>query len=315
MICIHLKGGLGNQMFQYAAGRALADHIKTDLYLDLTTYQTDKIRKFELLDFNIRAEIADENILKGWPIKYKKINKIFQKLGLRSKYHFELSYNFDPNYFNLKVPVMLDGFYQSEKYFLKYKESIFNDFTLIDPLDPENLNTLNKIKRSESVMIHVRRGDYVNNPINLQIHGICDIDYYKKGIELILNKIKNPSFFVFSDDINWCKSNFRYLNNVSYIENNENEPSKDIYLMSHCKHFIIANSSFSWWGAWLGNSYTKLVISPKKWFVDLHPIFSFMLNLVKFIYVKENGLEEAIYRGTDYWVFEGSRSWHSCKRA
>ena len=120
-----------------------------------------------------------------------------------------------------------------------------------------------------SVSIHVRRGDYLTNPVTFQTHGLCDIDYYKKAIDEILDLVDKPHFFIFSDDQSWAKSNIIFGAPTDYVmHNNSLKNYEDLRLMSYCRHHIIANSSFSWWGAWLGNNPEKIVIAPKKWFND-----------------------------------------------
>lgn len=157
------------------------------------------------------------------------------------------------------------GYYQSEKYFKEITNIIRKDFTFPKPVDIINQKLINQIDNTESVSIHIRRGDYLNIP-NTQ--NICSISYYKKAINLILKNISNPQFYIFSNDINWCKQHLQ-IDKAIFISNNTGKNSFiDMQLMSCCKHNIIANSTFSWWGAWLNNNPNKIIISPNKWMND-----------------------------------------------
>ena len=175
---------------------------------------------------------------------------------------------YKPNWI-IKGTIYLNGYWQSEKYFKNIRKTIIKDFQLRKPLIKKNKSWARKINTSNSIGIHVRRGDYITDQKTNKYHGICGINYYKKSINLIKNRIKNPIFFIFSDDYKWVKKKFSFLGNYAFfINNNNNNPPIDIKLMSLCKHNIIANSSFSWWGSWLNTNKDKIVIAPKEWFQD-----------------------------------------------
>jgi len=165
--------------------------------------------------------------------------------------------------------IYLEGYWQSEKYFKHIESIIRNDFTYINETDSDNLKILNRIKGSESIAIHFRRGDYINNRKTNEVHGICSMEYYNSAVDYIAQKVSSPYFFIYSDDIEWVKRNLSIKYNKMFVDiNTPEKASNDLRLISNCKHQIIANSSFSWWGAWLNQNPEKIVIAPKKWFMD-----------------------------------------------
>jgi len=252
MIICKLLGGLGNQMFQYSIGRYLSLKYNTPLKLDVKELlfrgnsTSNRYYEYELKIFeNIEAEIVEYNS------------------GTRIK---EPYYHFYPKMMTLNIngDIYLDGYWQSYKYFEDIKDILNKDFIFQNKVP--NSIVLEEIKNTNSVMIHVRRTDYLNN----DYHGVIDLDYIEKSVSIIEKSISSPKYFVFSDDINWCKNNIK-LNNVIFMENQQDilpycKGEFDLQLMIQCKHYIICNSSFSWWSAWLNNNENKIVISPKKWF-------------------------------------------------
>lgn len=271
MVIIKLQGGLGNQMFQYALGRSLAEKNKIDFKLDLSFYNKEKNnlhRNYSLKYFNIIENIAEEDELKKTK-EYRQKNKliyffyrIFSKKNI--VYVKENFFYFGKDILKIKNNAYLDGYWQSEKYFKNIESIIKQEFTLKNKLDSRLENLVEDIKNTNSVSIHIRRGDYITNQKTNSVHGTCSLDYYQTAIEHINNKIKNPIFFIFSDDIEWVKNNLKTEFPTFFIEGNKDY--EDLILMSYCKHNIIANSSFSWWGAWLDHNPNKIVIAPKKWF-------------------------------------------------
>lgn len=274
MVISNIIGGLGNQMFQYAAGRALSLRLGVALKLDTSGFLGYKLHQgFELKRLlNCDAEIASEHDLKnvlGWQHSQlakrflrKPPLKIFRKKNLV----VEPSFNYWDGLRQLNDCVYLDGYWQSERYFNDYAEIVRNDFSFNLPFSDQNLVLAHKISSVNSVSLHVRRGDYVTNAKNAFI-GSCPLNYYEKAISFIKSSIQTPLFFVFSDDINWVKSNLKLDASAVLVNHNDGSESyNDMRLMSMCKHQIIANSSFSWWGAWLNENQNKIVIAPKKWF-------------------------------------------------
>ncbi len=273
MIITKLKGGLGNQMFQYATAKGLSSSNKL-VYLD-TSYFTDKAilakiqtpRKFELQLFrNIKAK--NLNCLQEYSLNKKYFKaKVLKKIlfpNLTTIQQIENEFIDDLN--NNKGNLYLDGYFQSEKYFTKVRNELLFEFTF-DKLDKNNSDMLDKINSYQnSVCVHVRRGDYLKPEIQ-RYHGLLPITYYFNAVNLVQEKVNYPHFFVFSDDSDWCKDNLRFpRESYTLVNGNRDDDSwKDMCLMTYCKHHIIANSSFSWWGAWLSTK-GGLKMAPKNWF-------------------------------------------------
>jgi len=279
MIIIKLQGGLGNQMFQYAIGRKLSLLNKAELKLDLsflldrTHRQNFTYRDYNLNIFNLKIEFTTQEEIKPF-VNYldsKIKRKIYTYLFLRknNKYINEKQFTYDPDIFKLTGNIYLDGYWQTEKYFSDIKNILYNDFTIKIPQDKKNQEINNIIKNSNSVSIHIRRGDYITNKQSYNIHGICDLDYYNNCVNLLSKQIENANFFIFSDDHQWAKENLKLDYPMTFIDHNDASKNyEDLRLMSQCKHNIIANSSFSWWGAWLNQNPQKIVYAPQKWFND-----------------------------------------------
>ena len=265
MIIIKIKGGLGNQLFQYAVGRALALHHRSPLKLDLTIFETYKLHRYLLDQFAIQADIATEDEI----IKLKGRNNVLfsalRKAGLvkRKSYLKEKrSSYFDASVFK-NDDVYLDGYWQNELYFSDIREELVRDLTSISSMSELGVVYMEGIKKSNSVSLHVRRGNY----LNLKNFNVLDIDYYMKAVEYIRKNVEKPTFYIFSDDLEWCKNSLGFLDNCIFVDSTKTEID-DLKLMSFCKHNIIANSSFSWWGAWLNQNCKKTVIAPKGWLLN-----------------------------------------------
>lgn len=269
MIIVNLKGGLGNQMFQYALGRHLAEKNGVVLKLDTTSLSKAKeigniYRPFDLDKFNIQNEQATPEEVRTLRYPYgviSKLKSVFERKILRKTF-----VEFDANILGLKDDTYLDGYWQSPKYFETIRAALLTEFTLKSPLSPRGQAFQDKIANSVSVSLHVRRGDYVANKRVLKENGVCSVDYYKKAIETISSKVANPTFFVFSDDIEWVKANLSIPASTVFVTDETITAPEELFLMSQCQHNIIANSSFSWWGAWLNQNPAKTVIAPTPWF-------------------------------------------------
>jgi len=278
MIITELFSGLGNQLFQYAAGLSLAKKHNTELYIDKTWFDLDMEkqtpRNYGLKPFNINTSIAsNEQIQQFFRVgKSGIIEKINNKLNSMRPYYEQRIYkepffHYDPNFTKATKHVYLTGYWQSEKYFADIKEDVRASFQLKKEVTGLNAELKNKMRHSMSVSLHVRRTDMVNNPDVVKTHGSCNLDYYLAAVDKITQGLIDPHIFIFSDDPQWCKANIKLEFPVTYIDhNNGDDAYLDLHLMSHCKHHIIANSSFSWWGAWLNPSDSKRVIAPKRWF-------------------------------------------------
>lgn len=271
MIIVKLMGGLGNQMFQYAAGKALACAKNQSLFLDISNYnelQEDiSPRSFKLNCFNVNAEIIDKKEILRYTKKNNLLNRLINKFKpyYRKKIFIHPEFQFDPNFYNTINDVYLNGYWQSYLYFEKINETILKEFSLKEQYLGGIVPTLAIINNSESVSVHIRRGDYITSKVAAEVLGCLPYSYYDNAFQLIEKGIKDPHYFIFSDDIEWVKLNMKIRNSTVIDTNNE---LYDLILMSHCKHNVIANSSFSWWAAWLNRNTNKIVIAPKKWFND-----------------------------------------------
>lgn len=269
MIIVKLIGGMGNQMFQYALGRSLAIRNKTDLKMDLSGYEQQKgitPRAYGLSVFAIQADVASVNEVDR--IRYS--NLFFAKLGISGKKYVRerMANIFDSHILDIGDDHYFEGYWQTERYFKDIRDVLLREFSLKPEYDHLDPSLLRAMADGESVALHVRRGDYVSHVGTNQYHGTCSSEYYQSAIRYIADKIGNPSFFVFSDDIEWVKKNIAVDFSVTYVSDGILKDYEELTLMSKCKHNIIANSSFSWWGAWLNQNPDKIVVAPKKWFND-----------------------------------------------
>lgn len=257
--------GLGNQMFQYALIKALEKAGK-DVYAD--TFWFDKFCGHNGLELEKIFPISLRKITKSDANRlgyadYTFWQRLCQKYFPKATYinqGIEDSIVFQPQIFDMD-DVYLSGYWQSEKFFSNISDEICE---LYGSLKINNYSKYDEqILSTESVSLHVRRGDYVNN----SLHGnVCNLNYYTRAVEYVSNKIDKPKFFIFSDDISWCRENLQ-VNDAVYVDENKGKHSYlDMRLMSMCKHNIIANSSFSWWGAYLNANKSKIVIAPTRWF-------------------------------------------------
>jgi hypothetical protein len=265
-------GGLGNQMFQYSTGRALAIRHKTDLFLDSTaidnTHPDDTPRIFELGCFPVQATLASKQILaRVKPPSYKaslndRLRRQFAKSGPIFVYGEPPKQN-QENILKVRDNSYLAGWWQNEVYFSTIRKKLLKEFVpkKFSKTCKKYLELING--SPEAVSVHVRRGDYVTNVHANKNHGLTPMKYYQTAIKIFEDKLTNPIFFVFSDDIQWCKKNIKAAR-INFVE--DTVGYEDMRLMSRCKHNIVANSSFSWWGAWLNDNPDKIVVAPKVWF-------------------------------------------------
>jgi hypothetical protein len=275
MIVTQLNGGLGNQLFQYAIARMLARNNGTHVVLDVSLYQSYKLRNYSLQYFLFNKKIAKKHHLKLFGkisiankterIYYKLLRKIYTPLTIAET---SLAYNTTITK-TKNTNIYLEGYWQSEKYFADIRHQLLTDLTITVPLQGLNLTTATLIQKTNAVALHIRRGDYVTNAHTLSVHGVCSLAYYERAIQHIINNVQNPKLFIFSDDMQWVKQNLKTTLPIHYIDNNDASTDyEDLRLMSLCKHNIIANSSFSWWGAWLNTNKNKIVIAPNNWFTS-----------------------------------------------
>lgn len=279
MIRVALNGGLGNQLFQYAAAKTLAVKHGTSLEFDviplysklqlsaLATY-----RKPELDVFCIEAQTNGMLFKNKFLYPLSKTQFFLNRFYNRWKfnYYMEKDFAFDGSVMELPDNTYLDGHFQSERYFKPAEEIIRKECRFKRPLTGQNSEWEKLINNAVSVSVHIRRGDYVALQKNIQKHGTTSPEYYKKAVSYIAEKINQPVFFIFTDDVPWVREHFTLDFPFHIIGNNTTADSShlDMQLMSFCRHHIICNSTFSWWGAWLNNKSDKTVIAPEKWFAD-----------------------------------------------
>ena len=254
MIIVRIVGGLGNQMFQYAYAKSLQQK-GFDVQIDISKFKTYKLHGgYHLDSYNIDLQKAGS------------LDTFLSLLKLKKNVK-EKSLLFDENLLKLKGNEFVKGYFQTEKYFLSIREILLKQFTIKTALSDSTKEYSKEIhQHKNSCSLHIRRGDYITDEKANSVHGTCDLNYYAAAIKLINEKFDTTHFFVFSDDIAWTKENLP-LKNATYIDH-KTIPHEDMFLMSLCKHNITANSSFSWWGAWLNQYQNKTVIAPKKWFVS-----------------------------------------------
>lgn len=275
MIISHIIGGLGNQMFQYAAGRALSLARGVPLYLDTQDFEGYTLHNgFELHRiFDIDSRVADRRDVRqvlGWrafdPLRKKLFHQRF--LSLRGSSLFVDSL-LNQRYDLADMPDVcyLMGNWQSERYFAEVADAIRADFSFNTSLVGRNAELAELIGGVTAVSLHVRRGDIAANPASLAVHGLCSLEYYRSAIECVTAKVTKPEFVIFSDDMAWVRENLQVDYPCHYVDHNVGlESYNDMRLMSLCHHHIIANSTFSWWGAWLNPRVNKIVIAPRRWF-------------------------------------------------
>lgn len=272
MITVRLKGGLGNQLFQYVVGRALSLRYDTTLGLDTSFYDNPgtPVRTYDLDLFSINATILARDQLPFLRRSYGRgiVGRIIAKLQTRllSSVGTEHGFEFNAHLFEAGPNLYLDGYWQNPAYFEMYANIIRNDLTLRTPLSEAIVTLQAEIQSHTSVCMHVRRGDYVGNAF----HDVVTPAHYTEALTLLMSKTHVDHLYVFSDDIEWCKQTLQFNIPTTFVgdEYAGERASGHFALMQSCAHFIIPNSSFSWWTAWLGTHPQKTVIAPKQWFGD-----------------------------------------------
>ena len=275
---IKLNGGLGNQLFQFSLGQYLNKKKDRTIKYDKSYFEkkvdAPVIRIDKVFDIKLKNIKKDQLKFKTRLLTNRFIiyflncisPKLLEKVGI----FIEKNKKYDERILENKKFFYFSGYFQSENYFLGIKKELVKKIKLKKKINKPNLLLLKKIQKTCSVALHVRRTDYINNPNYKKIYNVCNKNYYLRAIKILEQKFKQPFFFIFSDDIQWVKQKFSYKKNVLIVELNYKEKDHvyDFELMRNCKHFIISNSSFSWWSCWLGSNKNSVVISPKKWFSD-----------------------------------------------
>jgi hypothetical protein len=279
MIIVKIKGGLGNQLFQYATARNISISKQVPIKVDTSFFRNEKYKGiFHLTYYNTIIEEAttqEIDILTAQPSAsiYARICRKYHLPGRYYKKTHLIENNigpFDGRIINCDGNAYIEGWYQNEKYFKGIRDILLEEFNLKNNIIPKTQELQEEISNCESVSIHFRRGDYLTN----KFFGEVSLDYYSRAVNYIMEKAEHPIYYIFSDDIDWVKNNLRIDGKVHYLTSSkasdyhtEND-FEDLILMKKCKHNIIANSSFSWWAAWLNTNPFKIVIAPKKWYND-----------------------------------------------
>jgi hypothetical protein len=279
MVIVTLGGGLGNQLFQYTIGRLLAIKNNTTLKLYISNFKYENNRSYKLNYFNIQEAFAtEEEVEKLIHVYYsnslyarihKKIHQNRPKY--KKKYFIESDYwIFEPELVKITSDVLLEGFWQHYKYYENIPQEILQELILKEEFKTSLTNSIiNSIEQDDSsVSIHIRRGDYVSDPNNLNYFGALPMQYYYDAVNYVNENIQNPKFYIFSDDLNWVKDHFKINAPITFVDIAGGiKDYLELDAMSKCRHNIIANSSFSWWGAFLNKNTDKIIIAPKNWVV------------------------------------------------
>jgi hypothetical protein len=272
-ITTQIQGGLGNQLFQYATGKALSIRLKIPLHLDIDWFNHgwDNVtpRQFLLPEFPLVYEISTSPTISQPPRRWRRIAQELLPLHPYILNDRVFGYNLKLNQFNpyKNQDVYLMGYWQSFRYFESIRTELLNEIKPAADLSSHYQRYLDQIKNSISAMVHIRRGDYVHLSAAAKVHGFLGLEYYQTGMSLLLEKNSSVQFFVFSDDLEWVKVNLPYSERICFIESSpeKSAPAQELFLMTQCQKHLIANSSLSWWGAWLSTSSNPQVIAPKNW--------------------------------------------------
>lgn len=268
MIVVKIKSGLGNQMFQYALGRRLSLEWREDLKFDISWFRNinsnETQRKLEIDQFDVKINQAtDEEIIKSMRgIFIGSITKFIDRIiGRLDRNHF---YRFYKYLLKKKKFVYLDGYFQNFNYFNSIRDVLLSDFTLKNGFSEEAKKIKGDIESADqSVAVHIRRGDFVTTCKNW--NGLCDINYYKSALAEVQKKYVKIKVYIYSDDIKWAQENIKFDSQMVFVSRPSLSSVEELMLMSLCKHQIIANSTFSWWAAWLNQNSQKIVIAPVRW--------------------------------------------------
>ena len=275
MIIVKIYGGLGNQMFQYAAARRLAMKHQVQLKL-FPGFSGDNLREYRLKFFNIDDPIADQKDVDRLILHfrtYKGLNhKILRWVDRLKPYYKRRYYKYKPwsgdtGILKASPNVFLDGYWANELFFKDIRNELHDRFEIKDAFVTPSYKGFSKmIRNSYAVSVHIRRGDYAANEHTRNFFGVLPREYYQRAVDYVLNKYPGAQFFVFSDDPEYVKRNLHFNPEVVFVEGKNLSDFHELKLMSYCRHNIIANSTFSWWAAWLNKNPEKTVIAPATWY-------------------------------------------------
>lgn len=276
MIYVRLKGGMGNQMFQYAFGYSIAAKLETGFSLDLSNLlDRNKGADFVYRDYDLPIFQVEENFLTSpdilrlvFRLKHNRVSKAVGKLALRGKrYTKEAHFHFQPSLLHHAADnTLYEGWFQSPKYFAEVETDIRRHFQFRNPVLDYSKALHQRIQQSNAICLNVRRTDF----LKVDTLNATNLDYFLRAAEYMGEKVANPHFFIFSDDIEWCRTHIRLPHPTEVVDHSHKGHKFGNYLqlMRDCKHFIIPNSSFAWWAAWLNDQPGKIVIAPENWFTD-----------------------------------------------
>lgn len=278
---VRLSGGLGNQFFQYAFGRAYEEKTGEEVSFDTWSFYRDKLRNYELDNYNIKK--CKKRFLKRffcnivWELKthigHTEWLEKFVKMECEAELFMTQIISTEDAY--------VVGFWQNEDYFSDYLKMIKSELIYNGPISGKQSEIIEKMRSEQSVAMHIRRTDYLSD-VGKTIYEKIDKAYYLSALEYLRNRVGDIQVYIFSDDIAWCKNEYSDIENLIFIDDSiSTSQHTDMEMMRNCKHFVIANSTFSWWGAWLADYANKIVISPKKWFVDSKINENIMTALMK----------------------------------
>ena len=270
-VYVRLLGGLGNQLFQYAMGRALADAREAELVLDPRfILRKGCISGLAIDEFAIRARyLTDAEAAHFKEPVWKLSRALRRQINPWLGYYHETEHSFDTEALAQSNDVMLSGFWQSERYFASHGHQLRTDLVLKHPLPSAAVKLAVQMASSPSVAMHVRRGDYLTDPKALVKHGVTSAHYYQTALQLMIEKLGGVDLYVFSDDPDWVRTNIQH-SNIIFVSDFGFSAEQDLWLISACQHQIIANSSFSWWGAYLNDYASKIIVAPQPWFDAKH---------------------------------------------
>jgi hypothetical protein len=281
-VIVQILGGLGNQMFQYALGRAISWRTGAPLLLDTNVIKyapQGTQRSYGLDIFKLQAALASRADISryhshGAGLAGKIAHRLLGASGASEILH-QYKFEYQPRVLELKPPIYITGYWQSHRYFAGVEDTLRSDFEFRDQLPPTAAEHAQAIAQPGAVCLHVRRGDYSRPEYSFM--GLCSIDYYRRAIARVREVVEQPVFFIFSDDLDWCRANFDWLGAearfMAYeVPRGFRPEALDLQLMTRAEYFVTANSTFSWWAAWLAGERAKLVISPRQWFK--HPQLS-----------------------------------------
>lgn len=326
MICFELIGGLGNQIFIYAFARSLAYDLNEKLYIDISRYNYKEGLAhaiYGLHPYNIKGLVGNYSLC-----DYTNSSSLYEgdlhyyswgtPLTLNGCYYEGMLENIKEN---IELPALFTGYYSAgidkdgkktmtEKFFIHNEKIIREDLTYLPPVNENFKDIIDEIKNTNSVALHIRRGDYVSY---FHRFGMCSLEYYRNAIQEIVSRVENPKFFIFSDDPSWVKENLEINYPHEYVIYEDNAESSNgsaelLRILSYCKHFIIANSTFSWWGAWLSDNEEKIITSPYPWYQSRELLYTDSISNKKLIYVENNYKEKFLEANQILFDFNSLRN-------